>query len=227
MKKTIATRAYNLKDAVLKQKADEFVRLLDRDQVEFAERGYDAAAKTAFTDAIEVINTITSDETWEAEKMILTEKKVAARSALEKSARTIFNMAANKYGNQSAQYRAFGPADISVQPEAELARTYKIMITAANKVLPEMSAEGLTPAKITELTTLGAAYDNAIDDVAEGISNRDIATESRVESLNNLYKLLIKYAGIGQDIFYEINEAKYNDYVIYNTPSGMPEEPVV
>ena len=220
----MATRAYNLTDAVLKQKADEFVRLLDRDAAEFAERGYDAAAKTTFTDAVEVINTITSDESLEAEKMIFTENKIAARGALEKSMRTIFNMAANKYGSQSAQYRAFGPADISVQPEAELARTYKVMITAANKVLTEMTAEGLTPAKITELSALGETYDIAIDDVAEGISNRDIATESRVEALNNLYKLVIKYAGIGQDIFYETNEAKYNDYVIYDTPSGMPDE---
>ena len=220
----MAIRLYKLTDAVLKQKADEFVTLLDRDQVEFAERGYDAAAKTAFTEAVEVINTISSDETLEAEKMMLTEKKLAARSTLEKSMRTIFNMAANKYGNQSAQYRAFGPADISAQPEAELARTYKILVTAANKNLAEMATEGLTQEKISELTNQGVLYDVAIDEVAEGISNRDIATENRVEALNRLYKLVIKYAGIGQDIFYEINEAKYNDYVIYDTPSGMPEE---
>ena len=224
MKKSMAIRLYNLTDAVLKQKADEFVTLLDRDQLEFAQRGYDAAAKTAFTEAVEVINTIISDETLEAEKMMLTEKKIAARSVLEKSMRTIFNMAANKFGNQSAQYRAFGSATISTQPEAELARTYKILVNAANKNLTELLTEGLTQAKITELNDQGIAYDIAVDKVAEGISNRDIATENRVEALNSLYKLVIKYAGIGQDIFYEINEAKYNDYVIYNTPSGLPEE---
>ena len=70
--------------------------------------------------------------------------------------------------------------------------------------------------------------DVAIDGLAKGISDRDMATENRVENLNYLYSLVSKYAGIGQDIFYEVNEAKYNDYVIYDTPSGMPEEgPIV
>ena len=68
-------------------------------------------------------------------------------------------------------------------------------------------------------------YKSAKSGVARGVSDRDIATESRVETLNNLYSLLVKYTGIGQDIFYKVNEAKYNDYVLYDTPSGLPEDP--
>lgn len=66
------------------------------------------------------------------------------------------------------------------------------------------------------------ALNNNIDEVAKGVSDRDIATENRIEALNALYALVMKYAGTGQDIFYEENEAKYNDYVIYDTPSGLP-----
>ena len=228
MKKSMAIRLYKLTDAVLKQKADEFVTLLDRDQVEFAERGYDAAAKTAFTEAVEVINTISSDETLEAEKMMLTEKKLAARSTLEKSMRTVFNMAANKFEKEPAKYRSFGDAEISRKPDAELVRLYKVMVTAANENLSDLASEGLTQNKIDNITTQGIALDVAIDGLAKGISDRDMATENRIENLNYLYSLVSKYAGIGQDIFYEVNEAKYNDYVIYDTPSGMPEEgPIV
>ena len=228
MKKEMATRNFNLTDGVLKQKADEFLLLMDRDAQEFSERGYNSAAKTAYMAAIEVVNSFSSDETLEGEKMILTENKNAARRILEKSMRTIFNMAANKFGLQSAQYRAFGPGDISQQPDAELARTYKVMVKAANKTLADLSSEGLSQENITALIDQGTLFDETIDALAEGISDRDIATESRVEALNNLYALLSKYAGIGQVIFYETNEAKYNDYVIYDTPSGMPPEvPVV
>lgn len=39
MKKEMVTRNFNLTDAVLKQKADEFIGLLDRDMAEFSERG--------------------------------------------------------------------------------------------------------------------------------------------------------------------------------------------
>ena len=63
-----------------------------------------------------------------------------------------------------------------------------------------------------------------MDVAKKGVSVSVIATEKRVEELNALYALVIKYAGIGQDIFYEENEAKYNDYVIYDTPSGLPPE---
>jgi hypothetical protein len=38
-----------------------------------------------------------------------------------------------------------------------------------------------------------------------------------------LYLLLSKYSETGKDIWAEVSEAKYNDYVIYNTLSGGPE----
>ena len=224
MKKEMVTRNFNLTDAVLKQKADEFIDLLDRDTAEFSQRGYNAAAKTVFENARDAVNDFPSDETLEAQKTGLTAAKDAARSSLEKSMRTIFNMASNRFGAQSAQYRAFGEPDITRKPDAELARTYKIMVSAANQYLGDLASEGLTQPMIDNVTAQGIALDGAIDAVASGITDRDIATESRIESLNALYNLITKYAGIGQDIFYETNEAKYNDYVIYDTPSGMPEE---
>ncbi|MBD8081302.1 hypothetical protein [Chryseobacterium caseinilyticum] len=65
----------------------------------------------------------------------------------------------------------------------------------------------------------------AIDAQAKSVSDRDLATEDRIEALNRLYRLVTKYAGIGQDVFYETDEAKYNDYIIYNTPDGLPQDP--
>lgn len=99
------------------------------------------------------------------------------------------------------------------------------MSGTAEKYLTELSEEGLTSDKINTLITQRDALDLAIDAQAQGISDRDVAAEGRVEALNILYQLLTKYAGIGQDIFYETNEAKYNDYIIYDTPSGLPEVP--
>jgi len=224
MKKPIITRNYRFTDALLKQKADEMVLLIERDQIEFADRGYDGAAKEAFANAIQIVSEQSSDETLEGAKMIFTSKKKGDRSALEKSMRTIFNMAANKFGIKSAQYRAFGDAEISSQSDAEIVRTYKVMVLAARENLEELASEGLTQEKIDKLKAHGIALDDNIDAVAKGITNRDIATESRVEALNALYALVAKYAGIGKDIFYEVSEAKYNDYVIYDTPSGLPPE---
>lgn len=223
MKKNPVARGFKLADAVLKQKADEFINLLDRDIIEFSDRGYTPAKKTELTDARNAVDEFPSDEQMEAIKTDLTNQKDAARSAMEKTMRTILNMAENTFGFGSAKHKEFGASDITRQPDAEIVRNARILAAAANKYLGDLQNEGLTADKITILTTQRETLDLAIDAQAGGISDRDVLTEDRVETLNNLYRLLMKYAGIGQDIFYETDEAKYNDYVIYDTPSGLPD----
>ena len=227
MKKNPVTRNYLFPDAVLKQKADEFINLLDRDIVEFTDRGYSPAKKTELIDARNAVEDFPSDEQLEAIKIDLTNQKDAARSALEKTMRTILNMAENTFGFGSAKHREFGASDVSRQPDAELVRNARIMFATAEKYLAELQNEGLTQEKIATLIAQRETLDLAIDAQAKGISDRDVATEDRIEVLNTLYSLLTKYAGIGQDIFFETDEAKYNDYIIYDTPSGLPEDQIL
>ncbi|WP_042720903.1 hypothetical protein [Flavobacterium sp. B17] len=227
MKKNQVKRDFTISDAVLKQKADELIALIDRDIAEFTDRGYNAAKKAELTTARNTVDDFPNDEQLEAIKMNLTEKKDAARNALEKTMRGVFNMAENVFGLYSAKYKEFGNAGISQQSDAEVVRVAKIMSLTAEKYLTELSDEGLTAEKIATLIAQRNALDVAIDAQAQGVSDRDVAAEGRIEALNKLYQLLTKYAGIGKDIFYETNEAKYNDYIIYDTPSGLPETPSV
>lgn len=224
MKKNSVSREYIFPDAVLKQKADEFINLIDRDIAEFTDRGYTLAKKTELTNARDAVDNFPSDEQLEAIKIEFTAQKDAARSTLAKTMRTILNMAQNVYGLASAKYKEFGASDLARQSDAELVRNARIMTVTAEKYLSDLASEGLSADKIATLSTQRDTLDLAIDAQAKGISDRDVATEERVETLNILYRLLIKYAGIGQDIFYETDEAKYNDYVIYDTPSGEPEQ---
>ena len=225
MKKDQVVRDFKLADAVLKQKADEFINLIDRDITEFTDRGYNPSKKREFSTARDTVDEFPSDEQLEAIKMELTTQKDATISALEKTMRSIFNMAQNVFGQFSAKYKEFGNAMISQQSDSELVRTAKSTALTATKYLDELSAEGLTEDKINTLTSQRETLDIAIDAQAQAISDRDVATEDRIEALNKLYQLIIKYAGIGQDIFYETDEAKYNDYIIYDTPSGLPDVP--
>jgi hypothetical protein len=227
MKKNQVKRDFIMSDAILKQKADELIALIDRDIAEFTDRGYNAAKKAELTTARNTVDNFPNDEQLEAIKMNLTEQKDAARNALEKTMRSIFNRAENVFGLYSAKYKEFGNAGISQQSDAELVRVAKIMSLTAEKYLAELSDEGLTSEKVATLIAQRNALDMAIDKQAQGISDRDVAAEGRIEALNKLYQLLTKYTGIGKDIFYETNEAKYNDYIIYDTPSGLPETPPV
>lgn len=223
MKKNPVIWEFHLTDAVLKQKADEFINLLDRDIAEFTDRGYSPEKKSELIEARNAVEAFPSNEQLEAIKVQLTEQKDHARSALEKSMRTILNMAENTFGFGSAKHREFGASDVSRQPDAELVRNARIMSAAAEKYLHILQSEGLTTDKIQTLIEQRDTMDLALDAQAKGISDRDVATEDRIEVLNALYRLITKYAGIGQDIYLETDEAKYNDYVIYDTPSGLPE----
>lgn len=227
MKKNPVEREYQMTDGILKQKADEVIALIDRDTVEFADRGYSAAKKTEFVNARNAAENFVSDEQLEATKMNFTSLKDTSRTVLEKTMRMIFNMAENAFGAGTAKYREFGNPDISHQTDSDLVRTAKITSVTAQKYLSNLAGEGLTAAKITLLASNRTAFDLAIDEQAKGISDRDVATEDRVETFNVLYRLILKYANTGKDIFYETDEAKYNDYVIYDTPSGTAPEPAV
>lgn len=224
MKKLKSKRNYTFSDAILKQKADEIINLLDRDMEEFAERGYNAAAKVHFVEMRDQADALESDETFDALKIELTKQKSVARIALKKTMRTILNIAANHFGAKSAKFRSFGGSNLSKPREAELVRVYKIMGAVATEHLVEMEEDGMTQILIDRLKMQGNAYDVAISAVVDAINNRDLATEKRIKIYNDLYVLLIKYANIGKDIFYETSEAKYNDYVIYDTPTKKQSE---
>lgn len=220
MKKLKFARNFTFSDAILKQKADEMIHLLDRDFEDFAERGYTAAAKNLFMELRDQAENIPSDEILEAKKMMVTEQKVAAKIALQKTMRTILNMAANHFGARSAKFRSFGSTKLSRKREVDMARVYKIMGATASEHLEEMEEVGMTQILIDRLKIQGETFDECISAVTNAIIERNFATEKRIETNNALYHLLIKYASIGKDIFYETSEAKYNDYVIYDSPRG-------
>ena len=54
----------------------------------------------------------------------------------------------------------------------------------------------------------------------DAIRLRDNATEDRIELGNELYKKIVELFDFGKDYWITRDEAKYNDYIISDTPSG-------
>lgn len=46
------------------------------------------------------------------------------------------------------------------------------------------------------------------------------STEERIELSNKLYSYVVKYTNFGKLIWEYTSEARYNDYIIYSTPSA-------
>jgi hypothetical protein len=216
MRKEIVTRNYTFSDAILKQKADGMLLLLDRDFAEFSDRGFNTIKRTNFVNKLDYFDNCPADEQLEGIKITATEEKNAARDLVEKTMRTFFLMARIAFKDKQGKYKEFGNADISQESDDELVRSAKIMIATATKYLTILEDEGLTAAKITALSDAKNVLDAAIDVQREAINTRDIGTEDRIEAANDLYELVSKYAEIGRDIWGDTNQSKYRDYVVYD-----------
>ena len=226
MKKQIVTRDYKFSDGFLKQKCDTVATSVTRDQTEFTPRGIVAADVTAFETQSENFGLLATDEELLGEVSTATEIKDTAAELVRVKVRTVRTMAENKWGEGSARYRTYDFKDMSELPDEDLVRLGRRVIRVGNNQLTDLATEGLDAAFLTALDGLVVSFDKEIDDQSDSVEDRDIATEDRIENGNALYKVLVRFCNTGKDIWINRDEAKYNDYVIYNTPSGAPEPPL-
>lgn len=226
MKQKMAVRNYNFTDAKLKQLADALLLQIDRDIQDFNDRGFTPAKRSELKSLIEQFENLPSDEQLEGIKMTTTEEKNAVRVKIETALRSIFLMARLVFGENSGKYKEFGNTDLSRQSDEELNRNTAMLVVTSKKYLNDLAAEGLNLAKIDAIDQMKQVFDASIDAQRIAVAERDSGTQNRINMGNALYALMTKYCEIGKDIYYSTNEAKYNDYVIYNTSSGeeLPAE---
>lgn len=153
-------------------------------------------------------------------KISSTTAKETVRGSVEQQMRTIFMNARTVFGENTGAFREFGKPDLVHQTDSDLVRNAKTLVVTATKYLTNLATEGITAAKIAQLETDRVTLNSAIDTQKEAVSIRDNSTETRISLANALYKLIVKYSNTGKDIWISVSEAKYNDYVIYDTPSG-------
>ena len=224
-KKKILVRDYIFSDGFLKQKADDIVGSIQRDSTEFATRGVTATTMTAFQNSISSFDNTQTDKELQGAVSVTTDAKNALASNLKTAVSTVRTMAENKLGVTNGLYRSFGFEGMDEMPDEQLYRLGKRVAREATAQLANLASEGLTAAIITNLTSVNTSFDTAIDTQESAVKNRDIKTQERIEKGNVVYKEMVRLCNTGKNIWATVDEAKYNDYVIYNTPSGGPEAP--
>ena len=80
-----------------------------------------------------------------------------------------------------------------------------------------MADEGYNATKLAAYTAKINSLDSAIDDQHEAIKIRDNAVNDRIVLGNHLYSLLVVLATKGKLCWIDVNEALYNDYIIYQS----------
>lgn len=223
IKKKESVRIYNFSDAFLKQLADQMLANIKRDMREFEQRGFNADKQIAIEKIIREFEDIASDDFLEGIKIITTETKDKARADVEKGVRTLFVMAENVFGTASGKYKTFGDAGLTRLSDEQAVRNGRGAVRAARLFFNDLTSEGLTEDFLAILEKHIIVLDDAIDAQVSAIRDRNIAVEERINVGNKLYSELSKLSNTGKDIFYAVNEAKYNDYLIYNTATGKAE----
>jgi len=221
-KKTL--REFNFEESQLLIKCETTITAALRDKDQLLEVGFTNDKRLAFQAQLDALKLVSTDEFMLGQQIARTQDKETARQAVEKSLRTILTIAGSFYGVASGKFKQFGSANIGRLNDDQLLRYSRNAATTATALLAELQPEGVTPAMITALNTKITTFDTAINSQITAVRQRDIITEERTTKANELYHTLAKICTLGKNIWYGINEAKYNDYIIYNTPSGGPSK---
>jgi hypothetical protein len=120
---------------MLTQLCDNLLLLIDRDIVEFTDRGFTAAKRTAFISQINAFIGIASNDILDGIKQTATQNKNNARGVLEIAMRSIINMVEIIFKNFPCKQVDFGSFDLSRQTDEELVRNAKNTKDAVAKQL--------------------------------------------------------------------------------------------
>ena len=190
-----------------------------RDTAEFANYGILAAAITAFNTKISAFAALPTDMEFLVVLMDATALKNTIAGELRVMLRGFSERARLCFGADLPKYNLFHSKDLSKLPDSELLLFSRMVKRSADTYATELLAFGLTPAMITDLNTKNNAFEAALDAQRFAIADRDAATTDRGEKAMEIYNLLVSYCETGKVIWNGVNQAYYNDYVIFG-PNG-------
>ncbi len=219
------TAKFNFSYSTLIKIVKEKLQFVLRDIVKFNEFGIVEENINETKQKNEDLENTPTDNELIGVQTIATEVKTARREEVVEKIQKIMRRVKNCFGIGSAIYNRFGTRDLSKMNDAKLLMCAKQVIRVSRLYLSELSLEGLTEEIIVDLATSREVFDKACETQSNAIAERDIVTESRMISANAIYDNLVKYCNTGKDIWKDDNLAKYNDYILYDTPTSTSVEP--
>ena len=220
MKKNELKPDYNMSYSSLMQLGDEAVILANRDATELAVYGLTPAKISLLQLKTQALKDMRTDEELLAKVSIATNDKNDFADQVRNAVRSIMVRVKVEFGEKSPEYNSFGVKSLDKLTDNDLYRCAKRVTREATVYLPQLSGRGLTQGEIDDLENTAQTFDDKIDLKDTAIKNRDIATEQRIKLSNELYKLITEVFEYGKDWWYSREEAKYNDYIIYDQVSS-------
>jgi len=204
---------------VSKQRANTIMR----DIAEFENYGIKAAEIAAFKAKVVEFDKMRIDEDYRGLVMQATQDKDVLAKQIRSNIRTIAMFVKRAYNTQTGAYARLKLGKIAQISDLKLYRTtnsFCRIVRALDIPLTDTIVEHLSA-----LESENEQFNALIEQKNIKIEERDIATLVRVAMANEIYSQFSDYCNVGQVIWAEQNEAKYNDYVIYGgSPTAPPPE---
>ena len=225
MSKKAPKTTFNMPLQEMLDLCNEKMIFIARDTPDFIAYGVTNAVITSFTAEVTAMENFPTDAEMLGDQQNATEVKDALAAVVRKNIRSILTRAENQYGVDTGKYNSFGAKGLSEMNDSELIKCGRTVKRVATKRLAELAGQGLVAGDIVVLEDNLKDFVTSEEQQVDAISERDVKTEERIDMANALYANLVKFCNSGKDMWSTTSEAKYNDYVLYDSPP--PAVPIV
>lgn len=211
---------FHMKFGALIQKADDIVSSAERDFETLKHFGVTQAMITQIGVLKAAFLNHPTDVQLNSIKVGKTQAKDQKANEVKAGIREVTRRAALKFEPGNWVYKYFDHGDLSEMSDSDLCRAGYAIGRTPPEMLAELASHGLTQDLLDRLEQCTIEFDAAIDAkrIAEKVRNK--ATHDRRVAANALYDGIMVISNAGKAAFIDTDESLYNDYVIYETPTG-------
>ena len=210
------SREFAMSYADLIEVCDNFHSCITRDAAEMSVYGVTPLATAAFKTKINEFLAFPTDAILTYDMMSATQHRNTLANNLRIMARTFGVRAKIAFADNTGRYERFVLDDLSHATDGNLLVFCEMVAHEAAKYLVEFEPLGMSQQTIDDFVTATNEFRLAMIAQDDAVMLRDETANLRMKKANELYKLLVNYSNMGKNIWYEVNEALYNDYIIYD-----------
>ncbi len=217
-------RNYPFSDMHLIQRCDLFLKTYARDAGEFTNFAVTGKDMTAFSNILKELREIPDDSEFDIRRQELSIDKNKAKDLLAGDIREVKVRLKLTLGDASVKLRHLRQYDLSRVNDEQIMIVARKALRIAKQEIESLKSRGYNQKNITLLEAHYDAYDELLDSYSLALQTRDEKREQRVHLGNKVYSHLVEFCEIGRVIWQSESEAKYNDYIIYNSSSKSNTE---
>jgi hypothetical protein len=218
-------RKYKMADGKLVETTIRVLVGAERDVAELTPFGWDQDRIDALRSSMLAFADLPTDGELSAMMAEKTEEKDLLRKrSTDYVMVQIMGRVSQRFDVESRTYERFRVGDIHSESDGNFYMTLKRVARQATDLQPQLVAEGLNQAIIDMVTQQADEFIAAMEAQDKAVDDRDLAVQARVEAGNLFYEELLKLGAIGKRIWLNVDESRYNDYVLYPNQSAGPGE---